>query len=133
MPKHFEPNPVDVHVGRRLRALRKERGYSQQTLASAVGLTFQQAQKYERGANRISASKLYAFAALLKVSVNTFFVGLPEQDEPDVPATSPDRLDAIIGLPGGLKLVNAYIAMPPRVRSQFVGLAAVMATADPEA
>ena len=53
------PNPVDVHVGLRIRLRRKELGVSQEKLAEAIGLTFQQVQKYERAANRVSASKLY--------------------------------------------------------------------------
>jgi len=53
------PNPIDVHVGRRLRLRRKELGISQERLADGLGLTFQQVQKYERGANQVSASKLY--------------------------------------------------------------------------
>ncbi len=53
------PNPVDIHVGKRIRARRKEVRVSQERLAEQLGLTFQQVQKYEKGANRVSASKLY--------------------------------------------------------------------------
>ncbi|HMO43605.1 MAG TPA: helix-turn-helix transcriptional regulator, partial [Phenylobacterium sp.] len=56
------PNPVDRHVGLRIRLRRKELGVSQEKLAEAIGLTFQQVQKYERGANRVSASKLWEIA-----------------------------------------------------------------------
>ena len=59
------PNPVDLHVGGRVRMRRKMLGISQERLAEALGLTFQQVQKYERGANRISASKLYEIARFL--------------------------------------------------------------------
>ena len=70
------PNPVDVHVGLRIRLRRKELGVSQEKLAEAIGLTFQQVQKYERAANRVSASKLWATAAFLEVEVTYFFEGL---------------------------------------------------------
>lgn len=65
--------PVDIHVGGRLRLRRLLLGYSQQKLAKAVDLTFQQIQKYERGANRISASRLYQFSKVLNVPVSFFF------------------------------------------------------------
>lgn len=72
------PDPIDVHVGARLRARRKLIGSSQEALADALGLTFQQVQKYERGFNRISASKLYRAAAVLEVAPAYFFEGLPD-------------------------------------------------------
>jgi len=70
------PNPVDCHVGRRIRTRRRELGLSQERLAEAIGLTFQQVQKYERGANRVSASKLWEIAQALKTSVSYFYEGL---------------------------------------------------------
>jgi transcriptional regulator with XRE-family HTH domain len=70
------PNPVDLHVGGRVRMRRKLLGMSQEHLADALGLTFQQVQKYERGANRVSASKLYDMAKTLQVPVAFFFDGL---------------------------------------------------------
>lgn len=70
------PHPIDLHVGNRLKALRNLRQMSQQELAREVGLTFQQIQKYERGANRIAASRLYEFAATLGVSIGSFYEGL---------------------------------------------------------
>ena len=68
-----DPNPIDVEVGARLRVLRRSRGLSQSDLAERLGLTFQQVQKYERGANRISASKLWKVAEVLKVPVGELF------------------------------------------------------------
>jgi transcriptional regulator with XRE-family HTH domain len=73
---HRRPNPVDLHVGARIRMRRKILGVSQERLAEALGLTFQQVQKYERGANRVSASKLYEIARTLQSSVAYFFEGL---------------------------------------------------------
>src|SRR5271154_3361246 len=73
------PNPIDVHVGLQVRLRRKELKISQEKLADALGLTFQQVQKYERGANRISASKLYEIARTLQVPIGWFFEGLTDQ------------------------------------------------------
>jgi transcriptional regulator with XRE-family HTH domain len=70
------PNPVDLHVGARIRMRRKLLGVSQERLADELGLTFQQVQKYERGANRISASKLFEIARFLEAPVAYFFEGL---------------------------------------------------------
>jgi transcriptional regulator with XRE-family HTH domain len=70
------PDPIDVHVGLRVRLRRKALGLSQQSLAEALDLTFQQVQKYERGANRISASTLFRIAQVLEVPVSSFFDGL---------------------------------------------------------
>jgi len=70
-------HPVDEHVGARLRQLRKAIGMSQQVLGERLGLTFQQVQKYERGTNRVSASKLHEAALVLGVSISDFFEGLP--------------------------------------------------------
>jgi ribosome-binding protein aMBF1 (putative translation factor) len=67
------PNPIDVHVGSRIRLRRTLLGLSQERLADALGLTFQQVQKYERGANRVSSSRLYDLARTLDVSLPYFF------------------------------------------------------------
>lgn len=75
------PNPVDRHVGLRIRMRRKEIGVSQERLGEIIGLTFQQVQKYERAANRISASKLWEVAQALGVPVSYFYEGLCEAGE----------------------------------------------------
>lgn len=74
------PNPVDLHVGARVRMRRKFLGMSQEGLAETIELTFQQVQKYERGANRISASKLYEISRALKAPVAYFFEGYGESE-----------------------------------------------------
>ncbi len=71
------PNPVDVHVGARLRVCRTLLGMSQTDLGDALGLTFQQVQKYEKGTNRISASRLYALSGTLDVPIEYFFSDMP--------------------------------------------------------
>ncbi len=81
------PSPVDVHVGARLRVRRTLLGMSQTTLGDAIGLTFQQVQKYERGSNRISASRLFALTRVLDVPIEYFFDDMPAA----VAAYSPGR------------------------------------------
>src|ERR671924_1655073 len=68
-----KPNPIDVHVGSRIRLRRTLLGMSQQKLGEAIGLTFQQVQKYERGANRVGSSRLYDLSRVLDVPVSYFF------------------------------------------------------------
>jgi transcriptional regulator with XRE-family HTH domain len=72
------PNPIDIYVGKRIRERRKEFRISQEKLADRLGLTFQQVQKYEKGANRVSCSKLYEISRALQVSIEYFFQGLPD-------------------------------------------------------
>ncbi len=79
------PNPVDVHVGARVRLRRTLLGMSQEKLGEAIGLTFQQVQKYERGANRIGSSRLYDLSRVLDVPIEFFFDEMPA----DVAASSP--------------------------------------------
>ena len=74
-----KPNPVDIHVGSRVRLRRTLLGLSQEKLGEAVGLTFQQIQKYERGANRIGASRMYALSRVLDVPVAFFFEEMPPE------------------------------------------------------
>ena len=76
MASDRSPHPIDVHAGFPVRLRRKELKISQEKLAETLGLTFQQVQKYERGANRISASKLYEIARTLRVPIGWFFEGL---------------------------------------------------------
>lgn len=70
------PDPIDVHVGRRIRDRRRALDISQEKLAEGIGVTFQQVQKYEKGANRVSASKLFQTAAVLETEIGHFFEGL---------------------------------------------------------
>ena len=72
------PNPVDVHVGSRIRLRRMMIGMSQERLGERLGLTFQQVQKYEKGANRVGASRLFAISRILEVPVEFFFDDMPD-------------------------------------------------------
>src|SRR5690348_7052572 len=82
------PNPIDVHVGSRIRLRRTLLGMSQERLAEAIGLTFQQVQKYERGANRVGSSRLFDLARVLDVPVSYFFEDMPNA----VQEKSPSKL-----------------------------------------
>lgn len=79
------PNPVDIHVGRRIRLRRELLGLSQEKLARLLGLTFQQIQKYERGMNRVGASRLWDIANLLKTSINYFYDEMDEETKNSSP------------------------------------------------
>ena len=117
------PDPVDVHVGMRLRQRRTLLGMSQEKLAKAFGVSFQQVQKYERGANRISASRLHLLTKILDVPVSYFFEGLPTSvQERPLPAEpeAPDRMTSR----ETLELVRAYYRiLDPGVRKRLVDLA----------
>ena len=132
-----EPSPhyVDLHVGARLRLRRKSLGLSQTVVAAAVGLTFQQLQKYERGANRISASKLHALAHVLTTSVGWFFEGLPDPVAPDNPLTeNAERVarvtQAFVMSSEGVELARAFPTVSSAGRRQILDL--MRALAGPE-
>lgn len=99
-------DPVDVAVGARIRLLRKVRGLSQQALADAAGVTFQQIQKYERGANRVSASMLSRIAQTLQTPMAEMF------GEGEGSSGAIDEVAAMLAEPGALELLRAYSALP---------------------
>jgi transcriptional regulator with XRE-family HTH domain len=105
------PNPIDQHVGRRVRMRRKVLAISQQKLGAALGLTFQQVQKYERGATRISASRLQQISHILQVPVEFFFEGAPNASEPhgDGSTLSMAQIDDFISNSDGLRLIGAFM------------------------
>lgn len=115
---------VDVHVGKRVRHRRWLIGMTQQQLAQQVGIKFQQIQKYETGANRISASRLWDIAEALDVPVSFFFEGLEETQKEDsgkksVPAD-------LMGDKEALDLVRSYYAIPENQRRRLFELARVL-------
>ncbi|MGR0185382.1 helix-turn-helix domain-containing protein [Azospirillum aestuarii] len=118
-PPHGDsPNPVDIHVGARVRLRRTLLGMSQEKLGDALGLTFQQVQKYERGANRISASRLFDLSRVLDVPISFFFDDMAEAtaattvaDEvcaSGIDTTEPDPM----AKRETLELVRAYYRIP---------------------
>ena len=103
------PEPTDKHVGARVRMRRLMLGTSQTKLADAVGLTFQQIQKYEKGTNRISASRLQQIAGVLQVPVGFFFEGIPNLSGlPKGTASMPDYVSEFLSTTDGLALVKAF-------------------------
>ena len=124
-----KPNPIDVHVGSRVRMRRKLMGVSQEKLAEALGLTFQQVQKYERGVNRVSASKLFESANFLGVEVSYFFDGLAGRD----PATGfaeseSDRFThAFLMTPEGVELASLFPRMTAKQRRRILELVRTLA------
>ena len=105
------PNPIDKHVGSRLRMRRKMLGMSQEKLGEALKITFQQVQKYEKGTNRISASRLQHISHILQVPVPFFFEGAPHQ--PGQPRgmggpASPAYVSEFLSSTDGLALVKAF-------------------------
>ena len=122
------PNPVDVHVGLRTRLRRKELGVSQEKLAEAIGLTFQQVQKYERAANRVSASKLYEVARALDTSTAYFFEGLT--DAHIRTAAEPggqSQMQAFLLTAEGVELATTFPRIQPsRVRRRILDLVRAM-------
>ena len=124
-------HPVDRHVGLRIRMRRKELGVSQEKLAEALGLTFQQVQKYERAANRVSASKLYEIARALDTSVSYFYEGLGALPDFDLPTTPSLEAHAFLLTPEGAELAMLFPRVTrSRVRRKVVEL--VRAIAGPE-
>lgn len=128
------PNPIDLHVGARIRMRRKILGVSQERLAEDLGLTFQQVQKYERGANRVSASKLYEIARSLQSSVAYFFDGLADPTDADGMAeTGAEQfVHDFLMTPEGLEMASLFPKISrPKVRRRILDL--VRSMADEEA
>ncbi len=124
-------HPVDVHVGRRIRQRRLLIGMTQQQLAQCVGIKFQQIQKYETGANRVSASRLWDIADALDVPVSFFFEGIDGGAE--MPGATLSRSN---GVPAdllddkeALDLVRSYYAIPANQRRRLFELARVLSDA----
>ena len=123
MPKYGRgtgiPNPIDVHVGGRIRMRRLLLGMNQETLANALGLTFQQVQKYEGGANRVSASRLSAMAEILNVPISYFFGDL-RPDDAELSAAEKAWREQL-QRPETIEFIRLYYAIADQnVRRQFL-------------
>ena len=120
------PNPTDKHVGSRVRMRRMMLGMSQEKLGDALGLTFQQVQKYEKGTNRIGASRLQHISQILQVPVSFFFEGAPEipgQVTGLNETPSPAYVSDFLATSDGLALTKAFISIPEgRLRRRIVDL-----------
>jgi transcriptional regulator with XRE-family HTH domain len=132
--KSEQPNPVDIQVGSRVRLRRTMLGMSQEKLAEAIGLTFQQVQKYERGANRIGASRLHELSRVLDVPVSFFFDDQDPVRAPAIPAgfaeEPPEPFESDpLRRRETVELVEAYYAIDdPGVRRRLFDLARALAS-----
>lgn len=102
------PEPVDVHVGARIRLMRKQQGLSQVDLANAIGKTFQQVQKYERGSNRVAASTLYRIAEFLKVNIEDFFEGLEKTSDGKTLASFTSDFNSLFKTSEGIEMAKLF-------------------------
>jgi len=135
------PHPVDVHVGGRVRMRRTLLGMSQEKLGEAIGLTFQQVQKYERGTNRIGASRLYDLSKVLDVPVGFFFEDLSDYTAPGEAANNRSASEGMaeeqaeyefdpMAKRETLELVRAYYRIrDPQVRKRLFEMCKVLANA----
>jgi len=120
-------HPVDVHVGKRIRHRRWMVGMTQQQLGEAVGIKFQQIQKYETGMNRVSASRLWDIAHAMDVPVSFFFEGL--EGEGEQAATKATAAGDLLADKEALELVRSYYAMPENQRRRLFDLARALSDA----
>jgi len=121
------PNPIDKHVGSRVRMRRMMLAMSQEKLGDALGLTFQQVQKYEKGTNRIGASRLQQISSILQVPVSFFFEGASQLDgsgqSEASDAPSPAYVSDFLATTDGLALTKAFMRIPDaKLRRRIVDL-----------
>ena len=130
------PNPVDKHVGSRVRMRRMMLGMSQEKLGDALGLTFQQVQKYEKGTNRIGASRLQQISHILQVPVSFFFEGAPNTSpatraEGMGEAPSPAYVSDFLATSDGLALTKAFMRInDSKLRRRIVDLVEQIASGE---
>jgi len=134
MPENKKkPNPIDVHVGGRIRLRRNMLAMSQEKLGESLGITFQQIQKYEKGTNRVGASRLQAIAAILEVPVAFFFEDAPGSTAPGGLAEESQTTYVVDFLSSseGLQLNRAFVKIAdPAVRRKIVDLVRALAHED---
>ena len=134
-----KPNPIDIHVGSRIRLRRTMLGMSQEKLGESLGITFQQIQKYEKGTNRVGASRLQNISSILNVPVSFFFEDAPGESSSSgssglAEASSSNYVVDFLSSSEGLQLNRAFVKIgDPKVRRNLVDLVkalAVVAEAD---
>jgi len=125
------PNPIDRHVGSRVRMRRMLIGMSQEKLGEALGLTFQQVQKYEKGTNRIGASRLHRIANVLWVPIEFFYEGAPHGNTVTggfAEASSSAYVSDFLSTAEGIQLIKAFLAIKdPKIRRKIVELMKALA------
>jgi transcriptional regulator with XRE-family HTH domain len=123
------PDPVDVHVGARIRTRRLFVGMNQETLARALGLTFQQVQKYESGTNRVSASRLSQIAAILEVPIAYFFSDFADAENPS--GARDRKAQELLQRPEAIELIRSYYAIADQgIRHQFLDMVKAVAQSE---
>ncbi len=132
-----KPNPIDIHVGSRVRLRRTMLGLSQEKLGDSLGITFQQIQKYEKGANRIGASRLQNISTILKTPISFFFDDAPDSSGAPVKgmgeANSTNYVVDFLSSSEGLQLNRAFVKInDANVRRKIVDLVKVLAAEDKE-
>ncbi len=137
MASKKSPNPIDVHVGSRVRLRRMMLGMSQEKLGEALGITFQQIQKYEKGTNRVGASRLQHIATVLKVPVSFFFEdapGTPEEAAGFAESSSHSYVVDFLSSTEGLSLNKSFVRIKDaRVRRRIVDLVQTLAAEEGDA
>jgi transcriptional regulator with XRE-family HTH domain len=125
------PNATDVHVGRRMRMRRLMLQMSQEVFAAELGVTFQQVQKYEKGVNRVSASRLQQAAYILQVPVQFFFEGLPKTDSKSREDASYALISDLLSSPDGIALAKGFMQIENRaLRRHIVKLVTQIGASD---
>ncbi|CVI59885.1 MULTISPECIES: helix-turn-helix domain-containing protein [Agrobacterium] len=127
-----KPNPIDIHVGSRIRLRRTMLGMSQEKLGESLGITFQQIQKYEKGTNRVGASRLQNISGILNVPVSFFFEDAPGDQAGGTPgmaeASSSNYVVDFLSSAEGLQLNRAFVKIAdPKVRRRLVDLVKALA------
>ncbi|MAS11790.1 MULTISPECIES: helix-turn-helix domain-containing protein [unclassified Nitratireductor] len=126
-----KPNPIDIHVGGRIRLRRNMLGMSQEKLGESLGITFQQIQKYEKGTNRVGASRLQAIASVLSAPVSFFFEGAPGEESEAGRGMAEDGADFVVDFLNsseGVQLNRAFAKISdPKVRRRIIDLVKVLA------
>lgn len=127
-----KPNPIDVHVGSRIRLRRNMLGMSQEKLGESLGITFQQIQKYEKGTNRVGASRLQAISSIMSVPVSFFFEDAPGGEANEPRGLAEDGSTAYVvdflNSAEGIQLNRAFVQIPdPKVRRKVLELVKLLA------
>ena len=128
-----KPNPIDVHVGSRIRLRRNMMSLSQEKLGDALGITFQQVQKYEKGINRVGASRLQAISAILKVPVSYFFEDAPgSAGSSGMAEGGSSYVVDFLNSSEGLRLNRAFVKISdPKVRQRVIDLIKALGDKEP--
>lgn len=132
MVKPRSVNPIDIHVGERIRYRRQQLDMTQTTLGNRLGVTFQQIQKYEKGTNRVGSGRLMQIANLMGVNVTYFYEGAPKVSgssgavEPQRTDLA-DRRERTAHSREGVAVIEALTTMPPKLRKALVEIARTLA------